>query len=135
MYRTRNPETHVRTSFKTEGSSRAFQEFKDECDINVLMRRHHKGQSITQNARTPQYLDVSGVQDFHASVNFLQATQEVFDQLPAEVRKEFANDPQAMLEFIQDENNRERAQELGILETPPEVPPEAPEPPPEPPAE
>lgn len=135
MYRTRDPQTHERVSFTTKGPSRAFQEFKDECDINVLMARHNKGQSITQNPRTPEYLDVSEVQDFHASVNFLQETQNVFDQLPAEIRKEFGNDPQAMLEFVRDEGNRERAQELGIIPTPPEEAPEPPQTPPEPPPE
>ena len=41
--------------------------------------------------------------------------EEQFGALPANVRREFDNDPGKMLEFIQDPDNYERGVELGLF--------------------
>lgn len=39
-------------------------------------------------------------------------------ELPATLRREFDNDPVKLLAFLQDENNRDRAIQLGLVNAP-----------------
>lgn len=90
------------------------QQFKDECDINVIMDRY------TATGQAPQFVgaffdDFSDVREFHEAQNILLAAQEEFLSLPARVRERFNNDPGRLLEFVNDEANREEAAKLGLL--------------------
>lgn len=57
--------------------------------------------------------------------------------LPPEIRTRFDNDPGKLIDFVADPDNRQEAQELGIVNPapepakPPEVPPEPAQQPPE----
>ena len=80
--------------------SRTRQEFQDECDINVIMKRYEKTGVITHySKREPQYVDFSDVPDFHTAMNVMQDAEAAFMTLPASVRKRFENDPQEFVKF------------------------------------
>lgn len=91
------------------------QEFKDECDINILMSKYQStGQMPVINQTAPQYLDVSGI-DYQESMQFIAGAQTLFNELPSHVRSRFQNDPAQFLDFTSNENNRLEMAEMGLL--------------------
>lgn len=96
----------------------AKQSFRDECDINNIMQKYvATGLLEHVNEREAVFDDFSGF-DFARSMNVVAKAQEMFDNLPAEIRKRFQNDPVAFIEFVQDETNRDEAVKLGIVNKP-----------------
>jgi len=91
------------------------QEFKDECDINVLMSRYMAtGELPNLNEREPQYLDATGF-DYQEQMNFVAGAQTLFNELPSRIRNRFDNDPGLFLDFCSNENNRSEMAEMGLL--------------------
>ena len=99
------------------------QSFKDECDINNIMKRYNATGAITHlNMRTPEYGDFSSPLDFQAALNTVMEGEAMFADLPSDLRDRFGNDPKQLLEFLADDANREEAIKLGIVQAPPEPP-------------
>lgn len=106
--------------------TRTQQSMQDECDINTIVRRFGLTGQLPDNARAPQYIDFEGVFDFQTAMNAVLEAERAFMDFPAETRKFFDNDPQQMLQFVSDTNNRDKAIELGLIPKPPVAPPEPP---------
>lgn len=96
--------------------SMAQQQFREECDINTIMERFGRTGELIAPIRMPQYGDFDGVNDYHSAMNAIVEAQASFDQLPAKVRARFSNDPAEFLEFCFNEENRDEAIRLGLLE-------------------
>lgn len=95
--------------------SRTKQAHKAECDINQIMARYLRtGVIDAQQRHAPRYADCTGL-EFQAMQNQLIATKNMFNELPAQLRDRFDNDPAAFLTFVQDAKNLEEARELGLL--------------------
>lgn len=91
------------------------QEFKDECDINIIMKRYEKtGVLEFVNKNEPQYVDVTG-QDFQDAMQLIADARTLFEELPASVRLRFDNDPAKLLDFVHDDSNQAEAAALGLL--------------------
>lgn len=91
------------------------QNFKDECDINVLMARYEKTGILPMSQKgEPAYLDVTGI-EFRTSMEILATARSAFAQLPAHLRARFDNDPAKLLDFVHDPDNRDEAARLGLL--------------------
>ncbi len=114
------------------------QEFKDECDINIIMRRYKKTGDLTH---VRDHLgtggDFSQVNDFQMSLNMLIDAQDQFDRLPAELRKHCDHDPAVFIDWVDNPENLQEAIRLGIFPRDTPLPESTPEkaagPPPEPP--
>lgn len=105
------------------------QEFSEECDINVIMAQYDKTGIITHVAdREPRYVDYAAAPDFMTAMNMMNEARDAFMSLPAKVRREFDNDPQAFVEFAQDSKNLDQMRIWGLAPPAPEPPPAAPEP-------
>lgn len=77
------------------------QQFRDECDINNLMKGYEKGKAITHfNKYQGSYEDVSDAPSYHDACNIVIKSNEAFDTLPAAVRDHFGNDPGQFLAFV-----------------------------------
>lgn len=94
------------------------QAFKEECDINEILKRAANGQDLSGSisSRVAQYGDFTQFPDFHESMNVVARAQEAFMELPWQVRERFANDPGKFVEFCQDEKNYDEAVKLGLLD-------------------
>lgn len=110
----------------------AKQSFKDECDINTIMRRYAQTGLVDHlNTRQPRYMEVPDGLDFASCMAVVVDARERFQLLPADVRDRFGNDPGKLLAFLQDEDNRAEAEKLGLVPkksaapTPPEPPAKA----------
>lgn len=99
---------------------KAQQQFKDEVDINTIVRRFGLTGEMPDNYRPPQSGDFTGVTDYQSALNALIAADEAFLEIPAEVRERFANDPQKLMEFLANDKNRDEAVKLGLVQPPPE---------------
>lgn len=99
--------------------SRTQQQFTDEVDINAIMHRFGVTGQPPANVRMPQYADFSeAVDDYQTALNMVRAAEDSFMQLPSEIRERFANNPQKLLEFCEDDRNIPEAQRLGLVKKP-----------------
>lgn len=101
---------------------RTAQEFKDECDINVIMERFGRTGELPGDFKAPVSGDFTGVTDFHSAMNAVRQAQEAFDAMPADLRARFNFDPQRLIEFCEDGRNVDEARKLGLIPMPAEQP-------------
>lgn len=66
----------------------------------------------------PMYGDFSKVGSYHENMTKLTKATEAFESMPSDLRTYFNNDPGALLDFIADPENREEAEELGLVPKP-----------------
>lgn len=111
------------TGLKCEDKSLAQQHMKDECDINVIVERFGVTGSLPVKSIEPSYGDFSGVSDYHTALNKIKAADAEFMALPAKLRAKFDHDPNALLNFLENEANRDEAIELGLIDGEPVVRP------------
>jgi phage internal scaffolding protein len=96
--------------------SLAQQHMKDECDINVLVERFGVTGRMPVPVSEPSYGDFSGVIDYHTAMNAIREADASFMALPAKLRAKFDHDPNALLQFLQNEQNRDEAIMLGLID-------------------
>lgn len=96
------------------------QQFKDQCDVNHIMKKYAKTGEITHlNIKKGQYLDMSDIPSYDDALNIVIKAQKAFDELPSGARKRFNNNPAEMLSFLQDEKNTDEAIKLGLKDPKP----------------
>jgi phage internal scaffolding protein len=98
--------------------SRTLQSCKDDCDLNLIVDRMTKTGEQLPQASITDYGDFTGVEDYHTLMNRLIDAQNAFNDLNAPIRERFNNDPGRLFEFLNNENNRNEAIELGLLNKP-----------------
>lgn len=100
--------------------SRTKQSFKDECDVNLVMKRFERTGVLDHlNEFQGQYGDFTDVpQSYHEAVNQVMAAQDMFMTVPPRIRAMFENDPGQFLAFVQDPANLEEMVQLGLATQP-----------------
>ncbi len=84
---------------------RTKQSHRDETDIVKIMARFDKTGTISHlEKHEGVYADFSDF-DFHEQTRKLTRGREIFDDLPAELRKEFGQSPAAFFEYVNDPKN------------------------------
>lgn len=92
------------------------QHHKDDCDINVVLRRYMKTGVLPEAARGGVYGDfTASASDFREAMNVITEARERFEALPSEVRERFSNSPEKLLAFLDDPENRTEAIKLGLV--------------------
>lgn len=80
------------------------QQFKDECDMNRIVKNAMKGIAPRYLARgVPQYGDFSEVPDLREAYEVIEKAEEAFFALPAELRRELGNDPREIQNLTADQ--------------------------------
>ncbi len=120
-----------RKQVKKYTDGRTKQSFKNECDINKIMARAEKAGTISHLQKFEGvYADYSDF-DFFEQTQKLTKGREVFDALPAELRREFGQSPAAFFNYVNDPANvddlREKLPALAAPGTqlPDVIPPDA----------
>ena len=105
----------IQSPFHTEGPSLTKQSMMQECDINFIINKFQKT-GVIDHERTYKgdYGEFESI-DFHDAMNMVAEAQSMFETVPSSIRKEFDNDPGKFLEFVQNEENKPRMLELGLL--------------------
>jgi phage internal scaffolding protein len=105
--------------------SRVKQEFREECDINNVIK-HYKLtgqiQHINAQAKNGSYEDLPDPIDYQESLNAVAAATASFATLPAHVRDRFSNNPALFLNFMNDANNVDEMVKLGLAKRRPTAP-------------
>lgn len=99
--------------------SRTKQSFKQECDINHLMKKFKKIMGTEYLNRFNGYVgghfgDFSQVVDYRSAFEQVRRAEDVFMSLPAQVRREFENDPAMFLDFCQNPANAGELVKMGL---------------------
>jgi len=98
-----------------EDASLAQQHFKDECDINNILRQFNITGLLPEAPLSPRYGDFTGVVDYHSALNQVIAAEDEFMSLPATLRARFENDPARLIEFLNNPQNKDEAVSLGLV--------------------
>lgn len=105
--------------------SRTKQSFRDECDVNHIMRPYEKIGAFPEQTSLPQYFDLTSLpSNFQEMQDIVINAQEQFMALPAQIRKKFYNDPAQFVDFCQDPANQEQLYDMGLAERPQEQQPQ-----------
>lgn len=91
------------------------QSHKEECDVNNIIQKYDRTGIITHVSKIEaRYGDCTGA-DFRAAQDLYLNAQKMFDDLPAHIKKRFNQNAGELLEFMDDEKNRDEAIELGLI--------------------
>ncbi len=100
------------TKNPTFTDGRTKQSFKDETDINMILKRAQKSGTISHlNKFEARYGDFSNFDFFEAQLKLAKGG-EIFDALPVELRREFNQSPADFFNYVNDPANKDR---LGKL--------------------
>lgn len=117
---------HARVQTHPEGPSLCKQSFKDECDINKIMKKYVQTGIIEHlNEHKGRYGNFIGYEDYQTSLNQIHEAQDAFLKLPANIRSKFQNNPALFLAFVQNPENLDEMREMGLAN--PKTPAPAPE--------
>jgi phage internal scaffolding protein len=92
------------------------QHFKDETDINNILRQFNVTGMLPEAPLSPRYGDFTGIVDYHTALNAVIAAEDGFMALPADLRARFENDPENLINFLNDESNKDEAVKLGLID-------------------
>lgn len=128
----------VRVRTRNELPTKTQQQFKEQVDVNNIIRKYKQTGAITHlNTRKGVYMDCTAIPDYQVALNTINQANSAFMELPAIIRARFQNDPAQLLEFLKDPQNKEEGIKLGLLveqnkndlnetNTPPPSPPQTP---------
>lgn len=94
--------------------SLAQQHMKDECDINVLVKRFVVTGEIPVMTLPPLQGDFTSAPTYQEALNLMVEANRSFMQQPAEVRARFQNDPARFVDFCSREENRDDLRRMGL---------------------
>lgn len=127
-----------KTGAMPPGEAMTDQSQKDASDMNLIVAKAVAGGFVDDIFRKPFWpdIDVTGVPDYHTAQNLIAEAQEAFMKLDPKIRAQFNNDPGALLDFINDDRNYQKAVDIGLIPpkaaqasgsapTPPGTPPPA----------
>lgn len=105
---------------KSEEPSLTQQQFKKDCDVNNIIAKYKKTGSVThiRNRVEGVYADLTNIPSYDEALQQIIHANNTFNELPALVRARFANDPQQLINFLQDPENVEESIKLGLRERP-----------------
>lgn len=91
------------------------QHFKDETDINNILRQFNITGLLPETPLSPRYGDFTGISDYHSALNQVIAAEDEFMALPAQIRSRFDNDPAKLIDFLDNVENKTEAINLGLI--------------------
>ncbi len=109
LYRMLHGKDEVRKYTK---HGRTKQSYKDSCDINKLLEKGAKAGGLSHIERHgAQYGDFANI-DWEQVPLQLAEGRQVFNELPADIKREFNQSPGEFYEFVTNPDNSERLTEL-----------------------
>jgi len=107
------PKTSVRTSMEGQ-ETRTHQSGKEECDINKIMAKYVKTGTLDHQREHGENYGFATSLDLLEAMTIVTKANEMFDDLPAEVRIKFNHNAGEFLDFTQDPNNKAELIKLGL---------------------
>ena len=104
------------SGLRCEDASLTQQHQKDQADINFIVEQFNVTGILPAAPVSPQYGDFTGISDYQSALNAVIDAQDEFMSLPANLRSRFDNDPANLINFLSNDENRQEAIELGLIE-------------------
>lgn len=117
------------TAVRTGDFTLTQQQFVEDADVNVIVRRFGISGQLPSRARgQAMYGDFTGITDFESARDVVARAEAGFKELPAQVRDQFGNDPARLIAYAQSVSEEEfieriRVPAVGGVEAPPGVAP------------
>lgn len=87
----------------------------ESSDINFIVRQYIKTGLVPYGLQIPEYADYTDAPtDFQAAMNFVKAADDVFMEMPADIRSRFNHNPGEFMQFFNDPANQDEAIKLGL---------------------
>lgn len=97
-------------------TSKTQQHFREQTNINSIIAKYRRtGFLPVMQQGQPMFGDFSSGKTYHEMVNQVKTAQESFEQLPAEFKKKFEQDPAKMIDFVLNAENNQVALEMGLI--------------------
>lgn len=90
------------------------QEPEADANVNNIVARYFKTGYLPETGKAPKFGDFTGP-GFQEMRNAIAAIDTQFMLLPPKVRKQFGNDPHALISFVNDPANAVKAAEMGLV--------------------
>lgn len=109
-----NGSRRVSLSLPTE--SHVEQTHVGSTNINAIMRKYRKtGELPPPREGGKLYGDFGAAEDYHTTQNRLIEANAQFMDMPSHLRTRFDNDAGLFFQFVNDPDNLEEAQEMGLI--------------------
>lgn len=95
-------EVSERLAVDTGSQTLVQQHFKDEVDVNTIVRRFGITAGMPFGRDGGMYGDFTGIVDYESAVALVNDTEARFARLPAEIREKFRNNPGELVRFAQE---------------------------------
>ena len=105
-------------------NGKTVQYFKDDCDVNNIMKKYEATGVLWTTKDKPRYGDFTDVPDYQDALHKVREAENSFDALPSQVRKYFNNDPSEFVEFCSKQENLDEMRRLGLAPEAREIPKE-----------
>ena len=107
---------HKKYVFTTVGESLTQQNFKEECEVINIIKKHDRNGIIEHVQRgQARYGDFSEVADYREALDLVRDAQSEFMAIPSDIRKKFDNDPGKFYEFVSNPENKEELIKMGFI--------------------
>lgn len=100
------PKKRKRIQIKFDEPTKTKQEYKDDVNINNIIKKYKITGELPVANKMPRYEDVSKVPDYRTALDVVNNAQMAFKALPASLRQKFRNDPAVMLDWSNDPANQ-----------------------------
>ncbi len=91
------------------------QHYKDECDINTIIRKYNDTGLLPMNMAGPPQYGYATSQTFTEALQTVALSTQEFMKLPSEIRTEFNNNPAEFLDALHDPSRRDELVKLGLI--------------------
>lgn len=109
------PDGSIAEEMVPQGPTLTDQQFIKDCDVNEILSRIAKTNQMPANfGATGVYADFTEIQDLQESMHTVARAQEAFAELPANIRLKFQNDPNQLIQYLNDPANIKESVELGL---------------------
>lgn len=104
------------TGLKCEDATLTQQHQAEEADINNIIARFVRtGEMPSVSTRVPLNEDVSEYGTYHEVLSAMKSAQARFYELPEAIRARFGDNPEELMQFLDEDENREEAEKLGLV--------------------
>ena len=104
----------LESSITAFSKTKTQQNFKEQCDINRIVKQFAGTGELQQRQGTPLSADeFVGVMDYHTAMNAVRRGDEAFMALDARTRERFDN-PGVFVDFCMDPSNLEELRKMGL---------------------
>lgn len=117
----KSPRAYMRVFTPVGKYSRVKSEFLHDSKISTIMDKYRSHGIPPKSKGAGSFVDNFVIPGFTESLNQQSKSLTMFEDLDANLRKEFDNNPAKLMDFLEDPKNKDRAIELGLIDKPPEA--------------